>query len=84
MNHFDRRRFLLVHGADPKLWAERYSLTPFTYPCGACGEPLTTTLPFANGPMRGLVAPRCLCGNEKPPYCIVRVDGVDLLGRTMR
>lgn len=84
MNPFDRSRFLLVFGADPKRWAVRYDLTPFITPCADCDRPLTTTVPFACGPMRGLIAPRCPCGNDKPPYCILRVDGVGLFGQRFR
>lgn len=50
----------------------RYGLTPFTAPCQECGERLTTTIPIAYGTLRGLRAPRCVCGNERTPYAVVR------------
>lgn len=68
----DSTRFLTVHGVCPKAWAKRYDLLPFTHPCDACGEPLTTTLPFAQGQLRGLRAPTCSCGNKQTPWCLVR------------
>lgn len=68
----NRARFLLVHGVDARRWAKRHDLEPFTHPCGACGEPLTTSIPFAVGTLRGLVAPACRCGNTVTPYCVVR------------
>mgnify|MGYP000927363090 CR=1 FL=1 len=68
----DSSRFLTAHGVCPKAWAARHELLPFTHPCDECGEPLTTTLPFAQGQFRGLRAPECSCGNEQTPYCLVR------------
>jgi hypothetical protein len=68
----NRSRFLRVLGADPTKWAERYDLEPFSYPCGECGKVLATTVPFAYGQLRGLMAPRCECGNVGTPYCLVR------------
>lgn len=72
---FERSRFLLVLGADPKRWAARFGIRPFTHPCGRCGRMLTTSIPFACGTFRGLISPQCLCGNDRPPYGIVRRDG---------
>jgi len=56
-----------VEGA-PEGWGERWGLVPFTAPCQACGEPLTTTVPVMLGNMPGLAAPVCRCGNERTPY----------------
>lgn len=67
-----RERFLVAHGVDPKRWARTHDIVPFTAPCADCGTALTTSLPFASGQLRGLIAPRCDCGNEHPPYCVVR------------
>lgn len=63
---------LVVHGTTAKAWAERYGIQPFSHPCSECGRVLTTSIPFAQGTLRGLQAPRCECGNERTPYCIVR------------
>jgi hypothetical protein len=70
-----RAHFFVVHGADPAAWARRHGIEPFTHPCPHCGASLATTLPFAIGTLRGLVAPTCACGNANTPYCIVRVAG---------
>ena len=73
-----RRRYppiphrLICYGVDPKLWAKRYDLEPFSYPCYKCGKMTETTIPFVQGTMRGLVAPICNCGHPTPPYCMVR------------
>jgi hypothetical protein len=70
---FDSSKFLLILGADPEKWAARYAIEPVGYPCGRCGTVLTTTIPFACGQFRGLIAPQCACGNEESPlYCFVR------------
>jgi hypothetical protein len=74
----NRSRFLLVHGADPKRWAARYGIEPFTAPCADCGAALTTSIPLVVGRLRGLVAPRCVCGNDRPPYCVVGLDLADI------
>lgn len=68
----DRRWFLIIHGANPHSWADRFSLLPFSAPCDGCSRELTTTLPFVQGTLRGLIAPTCACGNEAPPFCVVR------------
>lgn len=69
---FDRTKFLIVHGVTAEEWSERYGLDPFTHPCCICGAPQTTSLPFAKGQLRGLVAPVCECGHPNPPFCVVR------------
>lgn len=68
---FDRSRFLVVHGADPKAWAERHGIEPFVGECSDCGARAETTLPFMTADLRGLKAPPCACGNENTPYCVV-------------
>lgn len=68
----NRRRFLRIHGVSLKAWSQRHDLEPYTRPCSECGAPLTTTVPFATGQMRGLLAPDCSCGNKNTPYCVVR------------
>lgn len=67
----NRKRFLRVYGADAKRWAARHGLAPFTAPCSRCGEQLHTSVPFAAGLLRGLIAPTCTCGNARTPYCVV-------------
>lgn len=68
----NRSRFLRVYGADPVSWAERYGLEPFTRPCVDCGAEMTTSVAFASGPARGLIAPPCPCGSSDcPPYVAV-------------
>jgi hypothetical protein len=32
----------------------------------------TTSIPFAQGTLRGLQAPPCICGHPHPPYSMVR------------
>lgn len=74
-----RATFLLVLGADPERWARRYGIAPFTHPCAGCGASCTTSIPFAAGDHRGLIAPVCACGHPTPPYALVRADGGDIL-----
>ena len=62
---------LVVHGVDPKRWAERYGFEPFSTPCGDCGRTLTTTLPLVWGALRGMIAEPCACGNPNPPYGVI-------------
>lgn len=70
---FHRSTWLFLHGGSAERWARRHDIEPFSWPCHDCGAQLTTTIPFAipNSKMRGLVAPKCECGNEGTPYCIV-------------
>lgn len=68
----NREKFLIVHGVDPARWAQRYEIQPVTRPCRVCGNPLATSVPFAHGTLRGLLAPTCACGNARTPYCVVR------------
>lgn len=70
----NRKRFFVVHGVDAATWAKRYDLEQYTCPCSECERPLTTSIPFASGQLRGLVAPKCECGNESTPYCVVTAD----------
>ncbi len=66
---------LYVPGATAEQWTKRYGIEPFTHPCGDCGRPLTTTVPFVKGPFRGLEAPPCVCGRTQTPYCYVSAPG---------
>jgi hypothetical protein len=68
----NRKRFLRVLGTTAEDWARRYEIIPVEHPCGVCGAPCKTTLPFAIGELRGLMSPPCKCGNKKTPYCLVR------------
>lgn len=61
-----------VHGISAEAWSKRYGVEAFSYPCSECGRMCTTTLPFAQGQLRGLQAPPCPCGNEKTPFGLVR------------
>jgi hypothetical protein len=74
---------LLVHGVSAETWTKRYGIEPLTYPCHGCGRPLTTTIPFRQGQLVGLTAPKCECGEHKdpshpdgsrslPPYVLMR------------
>lgn len=60
----------MVAGVDPDRWARRHGLEPWSCPCERCGTVLTTTVPFAWGCWRGLVAPLCACGHPRPPFCV--------------
>lgn len=73
---------LIAHGFNPLRWAKRWGLKPFTYPCFKCGDAATTTIPFACNDLRGLIAPTCRCGHDRPPYCVVRTEGDLLEGLT--
>lgn len=79
----DRSRFLFVFGIDRERSAARYDLEAFTHPCYQCGAELSTTIPFAYGTLRGLVAPQCVCGHTGTPYCVVRAYGDILSGDTL-
>lgn len=70
----NRERMLILHGVDPDEWARRWDIEPFSTRCHWCGIEQTTTIPFACGSLRGLVAPRCECADTdiQPPYCAVR------------
>lgn len=76
----DRSRFLLVYGINWIRWAKRYDLEPFTVQCANCKELVTTDVPFAMGPLRGLMAPYCRCGHQYPPYCVVNPTDRGLSG----
>lgn len=73
---FDLEGALYLHGEDVRAFCEKWDLEPFTCPC-KCGSPLTTTIPFVHGRLRGLTSPPCKngCHNERshPPYCVVAV-----------
>lgn len=70
----NRVRFVrAIQGVDPARWAARWGLIPFDVRC-RCGHPQRTSIPFAVGDVRGLVAPPCACG-ALPPYCAVARDG---------
>lgn len=62
----------IVYGVAAEQWATRYGLEAFSYPCSECGRMCTTSIPFAQGTLRGLQSPRCECGNEKTPFAMVR------------
>lgn len=70
----NRDRFLLFYGVDPQRWSRRYGIEPASVPCYECGAELFTSIPFAQGDLRGLIAPRCKCGFENTPYCVVHTS----------
>lgn len=72
------RRWLTVLGACPVAWARRFGITPFAHACSRCGVSRETSVPFACGIFRGLVAPTCSCGCERGPYAVVRADGREI------
>lgn len=63
---------LFVHGVTVEEWTVRYGVEPFSYPCYRCERMCTTTIPFAQGTLRGLQAPLCECGHTQPPFAVVR------------
>jgi hypothetical protein len=79
-------RFFVVLGTGAAQWAARYNIEPFSVPCDLCGAEQSTTQPFAYQSFRGLVAPKCQCGSDSTPYCVVAAPGArDLLtGREAR
>ena len=62
---------LCIHGVTAEEWTDRHGVEPFAHPCFECGRMLMTTIPFVQGHVRGLQAPRCECGNQCTPYAIV-------------
>lgn len=78
----DRSKLLACHGVNPERWADRWGIEPFTAACQDCGATTITSVPFACGELRGLMAPPCeACGNEVTPYCVVgaRRDLLEIL-----
>lgn len=63
---------LIVYGVTPERWARRWGIVPFDTPCTVCLATRRTSVPFAQGSLRGLAAPMCGCGNEAAVYCMVR------------
>lgn len=63
---------LLIYGITAAAWTKRHGVEPFTTPCYKCGAPQTTSVPFVQGTLRGLTAPKCDCGHPRPPYAMVR------------
>jgi len=73
------RPMLSCGSVSSEAWAERWGLRPFSASCYVCGTLLTTSIPFAAGHLRGLVAPACpKCGDTLTPFCVVGADS-DLL-----
>lgn len=76
---------LYVLGVSQEAWTKRFGVVPFEHPCQGCGATRRTSIPFARGTIRGLVAPACPCGEAFAPYAIVRDPRVgDLLSGSMR
>jgi hypothetical protein len=69
--YWDPDRFIYVYGISAEEWAARYGITPFTQRC-ECGKKLVTSIPWAQGSLRGLRTPQCECGSGNRPYCMVR------------
>ena len=73
-------RTLVVHGVSEAAWCARWGIVPFEHPCGQCGAPRRTSVPAAEGNLRGLLAPPCSCGNTERMYCVVSATS-NLLAR---
>lgn len=71
----NKQFFLLLHNEDPALWAERFQIEAFEVRCKECKEILKTTIPFFTKEFRGLISPKCTCGNNDTPYCLVKAPG---------
>ena len=69
-----------VHGVSVTAWTKRYKVEPFSSPCSECARTLTTTLPFVQNGVHGLMAPKCECGNERTPYVVLLEDLAQLGG----
>lgn len=67
----DLDRVIVPVGTTAEEWTEKYGVEPFTAECYKCGQPQTTTIPFAFEQLRGLMAPKCECGHPYSPYCVV-------------
>lgn len=63
---------LYIYGVTAEEWTRRFGVEPFSHPCYVCARVLTTSLPFVQGTLRGLQAPRCECGDEQTPFAMVR------------
>ena len=75
---------LLIYGVTAAEWTRRHGVEPFSHPCYGCGSMQTTSIPFVQGTLRGLTAPRCTCGHENPPFAMVRDSKYgDLLDGTL-
>lgn len=58
----DTNEYLVVHGADPKRWAERYGIRPRITACLDCGAPRDMSICIASkDSFRGLMSPPCTC-----------------------
>lgn len=63
---------LYVYGVTAEAWCRRFGCEIFSYPCSECGRMCTASMPFAQGQLRGLQSPPCVCGNKRTPYSVVR------------
>ena len=72
---------ILVFGVDPKRWAERHGIEPFSAACTMCSAKQTTSIPMVvlrgdGAPkLYGMTAPKCACGHPWPPYCVLFPEG---------
>lgn len=68
---------LLIHGADPVKWAQRWGIDiPEPVMCD-CGRLKRCDVPYAQGDWRGIQASPCVCGDGSvAPYCVVHRDGI--------
>lgn len=71
----NKQTFLLLFNEDPIFWAERFQIEAFEVNCKDCKEILKTTIPFFTKEFRGLISPKCICGNNDTPYCLVKAPG---------
>lgn len=65
-------RYVVVHGIEPDVWAQRYDIEPFETSCPDCGALAKSSIPVAVGELRGLMVPPCPCGSRNRAYCLVR------------
>lgn len=68
-------RYVRIHGVSTCTWAKRYNIDPFSVDCPGCGARKETTIPIADGPLRGLLAPPCPCGDTSRTYALVAGPG---------
>ena len=55
-------------------WCERYKLTVKIRPCPKCQKLQTTSIPWASGEWRGLVAPKHECGEDYELSTAISID----------
>ena len=64
---------LFVYGVTVEEWTRRHGIVPFSHPCAKCGQLLTTSIPFVEGPLYGFQAPVCSNGCHESYTAWVRL-----------